>query len=83
MSNWVIETENLTKIYQGDFWKKGTPALEVYAFIGPNGAGKTTAIKLLTRLLFPTKGKIRILGQDNFTPSSLRQVGYMPEQPSF
>lgn len=93
MTNWVIETENLTKIYQGDFWKKGQPSLEnlnlqvregeVYAFIGPNGAGKTTTIKILTRLLFPTKGKIRILGHENFTPSALRQVGYMPEQPSF
>jgi len=93
MSNWIIETENLSKTYQGDFWKKGTPSLEnlnlqvqageVYAFIGPNGAGKTTTIKLLTRLLLPTKGKIKILGQDNLSPSSLGQVGYMPEQPSF
>jgi len=93
MANWIIETEALSKTYQGDFWKKEMPSLdslnlqveagEVYAFIGPNGAGKTTTIKLLTRLLHPTKGKIKILGQDNLSPSSLRRVGYMPEQPSF
>lgn len=35
---------------------------EVLAFIGPNGAGKSTTIKMLTGVLFPTSGKVQVLG---------------------
>ena len=35
---------------------------EVIAFIGPNGAGKSTTIKMLTGILYPDKGDIRIMG---------------------
>lgn len=38
--------------------KKG----ESVAFLGPNGAGKTTTIKMLTGLMYPSSGKIDILG---------------------
>jgi ABC-2 type transport system ATP-binding protein len=37
---------------------------ERVAFIGPNGAGKSTTIKMLTGILFPSSGKINILGFD-------------------
>lgn len=37
---------------------------ERVAFIGPNGAGKSTTIKMLTGILFPTSGKVDILGFD-------------------
>jgi ABC-2 type transport system ATP-binding protein len=37
---------------------------EIFAFLGPNGAGKTTTIKMLTTLLRPTRGSIRIDGLD-------------------
>lgn len=37
---------------------------EMLAFIGPNGAGKSTTIKMLTGILCPDGGKIRVLGMD-------------------
>ena len=43
---------------------------ELLAFIGPNGAGKSTTIKMLTGILFPTGGKMKVLG---FNPSDDRQ----------
>ncbi len=40
---------------------------EIFAFLGPNGAGKTTTIKMLTTLLQPTSGSIRLDGLDPLT----------------
>ena len=37
---------------------------EIFGFLGPNGAGKTTAIKMMTGLLKPDKGEIRLMGLD-------------------
>jgi len=57
---------------------------EIFAFLGPNGAGKTTTIKMLTTLLRPTRGSIRIDGLDPATHSSdvRRRFGIVFQDPS-
>src|SRR5437867_1973424 len=36
---------------------------ESFALIGPNGAGKTTALKLISRISYPTGGRMRVRGR--------------------
>lgn len=64
----IIEVEHLTKKF-GDFVAVQDVSFAVdeggiFAFLGPNGAGKSTTIKMLTTLLHPTLGTIRINGHD-------------------
>jgi ABC-2 type transport system ATP-binding protein len=64
----MIEVENLVKNY-GDFAAVKeisfvVPAGKIFGFLGPNGAGKTTTIKMLTTVLKPSSGKIRVNGFD-------------------
>jgi len=57
---------------------------EIFAFLGPNGAGKTTTIQMLTTLLAPTSGSIRIDGLDPKThPHDVRRrFGIVFQDPS-
>lgn len=58
--NLFNEKENIIKAVNDISFnvKKG----ETIAFIGPNGAGKSTTIKMLTGILYPTSGDIKICG---------------------
>lgn len=49
---------------------------EVVGFIGPNGAGKTTTLKILSGLLHPTGGEVRVAGETPWErkPDYLRQI---------
>ncbi|MBQ8322667.1 MAG: ABC transporter ATP-binding protein [Clostridia bacterium] len=64
----IIECENLTKKY-GDCLALNALDFRIpdkggiVALLGPNGSGKTTLIKLLTGLLSPTEGTVRIAGK--------------------
>ena len=50
---------------------------EIVAFLGPNGAGKSTTVKLLLGLSTPTKGSVRIFGQDPRQAAARTRVGAM------
>lgn len=58
---------------------------QVFGFLGPNGAGKSTTIKLLTTLIPPSNGSLKILGIDAIkNPLEIRhKIGVVLQQPSY
>ena len=81
----AVETFDLVRRFQ-DFVAVDNLNLTVrrgsfFGFLGPNGAGKSTTIKMLTGLLAPTSGKIRVLGRDlSAEPLEVkRRIGVVPE----
>src|SRR5471032_1857350 len=69
----MIRAHDLTKSYGAstavDAISFDVAEGEIFAFLGPNGAGKSTTIKMLTTLLKPTTGTIRVNGHDPVTES--------------
>ena len=67
----VVAVDNLTlTVHAG----------ELFGVIGPDGAGKTTLFRLITSLLVPDAGALRVLGLDPVRElrALRRQLGYMP-----
>lgn len=81
----MISCRNLTRHF-GQFTAVDRLTLEVAAgsicaFLGPNGAGKSTTVKMMTGLLAPSSGEIRVCGLDaTANPLALkRRIGVLPE----
>jgi ABC-2 type transport system ATP-binding protein len=86
----AIHTEHLTKVYK-DFWGRDkVRALddlnltvrrgEVFGLLGPNGSGKSTTIKLLLGLIFPTRGRAWVLGEEAGSTAINERIGFLPEE---
>ncbi len=84
----MIHAKNLVKTF-GNFTAVDDVSFEVaageiFAFLGPNGAGKTTTIKMLTTLLHPTSGAIKLDGLDPRTHQNeaRKRFGIVFQDPS-
>ena len=81
----AIAVQNLSRSFNGftavDHIDLSVEPGQFFGFLGPNGAGKSTTIKMLTGLLAPTTGSIRILGEDllDHPVEVKRQIGVVPE----
>jgi len=82
-----ITLENVSKFY-GEVLGVNRVSLSIppgiTSLVGPNGAGKTTLMNLMTGLIRPTRGEIRILGHRTDEPEQLfKAVGYCTQYDSF
>ena len=86
MSDFVIETTNLSKRYGRklalDHLDLQVPRGRIHAIVGANGAGKSTLFRVLLGFLAPTEGGARILGRDSqaLTPDDRGRIGFVNEE---
>jgi ABC-2 type transport system ATP-binding protein len=90
----AVLAERLTKDFQVGFWQKRSHRAldhlsleisfgDVFGLLGPNGAGKSTALKLLLNLIWPTSGRVVVLGEPPGSVAARRRLGFLPENPTF
>ncbi len=53
-----------------------------FGLLGENGAGKSTLVRLIMGFIFPTSGRVRVLGEERVARAHPR-IGYMHERPIF
>jgi ABC-2 type transport system ATP-binding protein len=90
VSDLVVETYKLTKIYQNrqialnDVTLRLEPGC-VLGLLGPNGAGKTTLLRLVLGLHRPTAGWVKVFGRFMTANAAdlRRRIGYIPTNPQF
>jgi len=81
-----IEVSGLRKEYGGFMAVEGLDFEiekgEIFGIVGPNGAGKTTTLKMLSGLIIPTGGSIKIQGLDIKKDSQKikQKLGFLPEE---
>src|SRR5215213_646178 len=86
-SNQLIIFDNVSKFY-GEILGVNRVNLQIApgitSLVGPNGSGKTTLVNLMTGLLKPTQGRIRVLGISPDAPEAIFQkLGYCSQFDSF
>ena len=89
MTNTAVEIRNLTKVFDGKEVLRGcnltVQSGTIYGLLGANGAGKTTMFKLITGLLSPTAGNIKVQGETLSIDKKdfLKKMGILIETPVF
>jgi ABC-2 type transport system ATP-binding protein len=85
----VITTEGLTKRYGRltvvDSLDLVVEEGDIYGFLGPNGSGKSTTVRMLLGLVFPSAGRMELLGErmPHGASKTLPHVGALIESPAF
>ncbi|WP_198782922.1 ABC transporter ATP-binding protein [Shewanella putrefaciens] len=85
-ADFAIETQGMTRAFGGvnavENLDLAIPKGTIYGFLGPNGCGKSTSIRMLTGLLSPTSGHIRVLGETlpGAEEKLRRRIGYMTQK---
>src|ERR1700740_1166767 len=85
----AVEVENMGFRYPGNdvvsfsHFNLQIPKGERFGLFGPNGAGKTTLMSLMTGLLTPEEGSIKMLGQSVQSKSVRKLFGFVPQDFSF
>lgn len=82
----VVELIDVHKVYENRVHAvKGVTLTvkegEIYGLIGPNGAGKTTLLRMIVGLVKPSKGVVRVMGQDPYRDFDATRafISYLPE----
>ncbi len=83
MSDSIVEFSNVTKRF-GEHRAVDNVSFvvrqgRIFGLLGPNGAGKTTSIRMLTYILKPDSGSIKMFGQP-VGPETQKKLGYLPEE---
>lgn len=83
----AVETTCLTKQYKNKTAVKQLNLKvqegEIYGFIGRNGAGKSTTLKMISGLITPTEGEIKLFGKPVSDPIIRRRIGILIESTGF
>jgi zinc transport system ATP-binding protein len=81
----VIELDSVSFTYGGPPVLQDVslevPPGEFLGLVGPNGGGKSTLLKIMLGLLEPSTGRVAVLGRR--PAEACREVGYVPQHPSF
>jgi ABC-2 type transport system ATP-binding protein len=89
----AITLDHISRSFKNHFWENKKKVLqdislevlpgEVFGFLGPNGAGKTTTIKIITGLIRPDAGTVRVFGEHAESLQAKKRLGFLPESPYF
>ncbi|MDQ0288556.1 ABC transporter ATP-binding protein [Oligosphaera ethanolica] len=88
--NIVVEAVGLTKVFK-DFWNRPKARAvngidftikqgQVFGLLGPNGSGKSTTVKMILGLLYPTRGVLKVFGEEPRNVDMKSRIGYLPEE---
>ncbi|MEM0457191.1 MAG: ABC transporter ATP-binding protein [Nitrososphaerota archaeon] len=86
VASMAVEVSGVTKIFGNiralDGLSFEVKPGEVFGLIGPNGAGKTTALRIISTLILPTYGTVRVFGLDVVkNADTVRKIiSYLPEE---
>jgi len=82
----AVEAYNVTKVFGNiralDGLSFSVKSGEIFGLIGPNGAGKTTALRIVSTLLLPTSGNVKVFGCDVVQSAAdvRKMISYLPEE---